>query len=95
MLFNLKKCNKISYCNINELKIKILKSFILKINLHFSVHLKAITDFSWFIFYLSQLNNFCNYNKKFRSVFRFFRLNRFSLLLFFKAGLIKNSSKSS
>ena len=95
MLFNFKRLDKINYCTNNEIKVKILKTFILKNYLGFSLRLITMTYFSQFIYYLCQLNNYCNSNKKFRSVFRFFRFNRFSLSLFIKSGLMKNVTKSS
>jgi hypothetical protein len=95
MLLNLKNLNRISYCSKSELLIKVLKTFILKNNLNYAVRLTTITIFSKLIYYIGQINNFCNFNKKHRSVFRFLRANRISLSAITKSGLIKNITKSS
>jgi hypothetical protein len=95
MLLNLKNLNRISYCSKNESFIKILKIFVLKNNLNYAARLVTITIFSKLIYYIGQINNFCNFNKKHRSVFRFLRANRLSLSLITKSGLIKNITKSS
>jgi len=93
MLLNFKILNKINYCYNNEIKFKLLKSFISKNMLSFSLRLVTMTYFYKFIYFLYQINNFCNSNNKFRSVFRSFRFNRFSLFIFIKIGLIKGISK--
>ena len=90
-----KRLNKINYCSNKEIKVKVLKSFISKNYLGFSLRIVTIAYLSQFKYYSGQLNNFCNENNKFRSVFRFFRLNRLSLCTIIKSGLIKQISKSS
>ena len=95
MLLNLKNLNRISYCSKNEFTIKVLKTFILKNNLNYVVRLITIAIFSKLIYYIGQINNFCNFNKKHRSVSRFLRTNRLSLSVTIKLGLTKNITKSS
>jgi hypothetical protein len=95
MLFNLKNLNRISYSSKNEFTIKVLKIFVLKNNLNYAVRLITITIFSKLIYYAVQINNFCNFNKKHRSVFRFLRANKLSISVIIKSGLIKNIIKAS
>jgi hypothetical protein len=95
MLLNIKNLNRVSYCSKNEFTIKVLKIFILKNNLNYSIRLITITIFSKLIYYIGQINNFCNFNKKHRSVSRFLRANKLSLSVIIKSGLIKNIKKTS
>jgi hypothetical protein len=95
MLLNLKNSNRVSCCSKNEFTIKVLKIFILKNNLGYVMRLITITDFSKLTYFIGQINNFCNFNKKYSSVYRFLRANRLSLSAIIKSGLTKNIVKSS
>lgn len=95
MLLNLKKLKRILYCSKNEFLTKILKSFLLKNNLNYSIRLITIYNFEKLIYHIGQINNFCNLNKKYRSVYRFLRLNKLNLNLIIKCGFFKNIKKAS
>jgi hypothetical protein len=96
MLINFKKYYpRFCYVNKNEINKKNFKIFMFKSNLSQSVRLVSLQNNSKMLYHFVQLKNYCNFNNKTRSVFRFFRLNIITLNIFIRFGLLKNLNKTS